>query len=87
MKTQEFFLKMISAIFFISTIVFLQVKNNNVAPVYIINLLISDVIQFCCMIIEVAELEDLKIYEISYYFYYVGVAASVCFMVCIALER
>ncbi|XP_044228181.1 G-protein coupled receptor 4-like isoform X2 [Thunnus albacares] len=65
----------------------LKVQNNNVAPIYIINLLISDIIQFCCMIVEVAKPEDGKIDEIFFYIYYHSVLASVGFMVCIALER
>ncbi|XP_067466925.1 G-protein coupled receptor 4-like [Thunnus thynnus] len=64
-----------------------QVQNNNVAPIYIINLLISDIIQLCYMIVLVAKPEDLKIYEIFFYIYCFGVLASVGFMVCIALER
>ncbi|XP_067466953.1 ovarian cancer G-protein coupled receptor 1-like [Thunnus thynnus] len=64
-----------------------QVQNNNVAPIYIINLLISDIFQFCCMIVKKTKPEDLKIYRIFYYIYCFGVLASVGFMVCIALER
>ncbi|XP_044229250.1 G-protein coupled receptor 4-like [Thunnus albacares] len=64
-----------------------QVQNNNVAPIYIINLLISDIIQFCCVIVKKAKPEDLKIYRIFYYIYCFGVLASIGFMVCIALER
>ncbi|XP_042290126.1 G-protein coupled receptor 4-like [Thunnus maccoyii] len=63
-----------------------QVQNNNVAPIFIINLLISDIIQFCYMIVLVAK-PDLKIYEILFYIYYYSVLASVGFMVCVALER
>ncbi|XP_042288695.1 G-protein coupled receptor 4-like isoform X2 [Thunnus maccoyii] len=63
-----------------------QVQNNNVAPIYIINLFISDIIQFCCMIVLVAK-PDGKIYEIFFYINFFGVVASVGFMVCIALER
>ncbi|XP_067466955.1 ovarian cancer G-protein coupled receptor 1-like isoform X1 [Thunnus thynnus] len=63
-----------------------QVQNNNVAPIFIINLLISDIFQFCYMIIEVAK-PDWKIDEIFFYIYYYSVLASVGFMVCIALER
>ncbi|XP_042290131.1 G-protein coupled receptor 4-like, partial [Thunnus maccoyii] len=65
---------------------YFQVQNNNVAPIYIINLLISDIIQFCYMIVEVAE-PDWKIYVIFLYIYDFGLMASVGFMVCIALER
>ena len=78
--------KMFPAAFFISTIVFLQVQNNNVAPIFIINLLISDIIQFCYMIVLVAK-PDWKIDEIFFYIYYHSVLASVGFMVCVALER
>ncbi|XP_044228004.1 G-protein coupled receptor 4-like [Thunnus albacares] len=63
-----------------------QVQNNNVAPIYIINLFISDIIQFCCMIVLVAK-PDGKIYVIFFYINFFGVMASVGFMVCIALER
>ncbi|XP_067466961.1 mas-related G-protein coupled receptor member B1-like isoform X2 [Thunnus thynnus] len=65
----------------------LKVQNNNVAPIYIINLLISDIIQFCCVIVKKAKPVDLKIYRIFYYIYCFGVLASIGFMVCIALER
>ncbi|XP_042290130.1 G-protein coupled receptor 4-like [Thunnus maccoyii] len=64
-----------------------QVQNNNVAPIFIINLLISDIIQFCYMIIKVTEPVDLKIYRIFFYIYCFGLVTSVGFMVCIALER
>ncbi|XP_044228185.1 mas-related G-protein coupled receptor member B1-like [Thunnus albacares] len=64
----------------------LKVQNNNVAPIFIINLLISDIIQLCCMIVEVAK-PDWKNEEIFFYIYCFGVLASVGFMVCIALER
>ncbi|XP_044229424.1 G-protein coupled receptor 4-like [Thunnus albacares] len=64
----------------------LKVQNNNVAPIFIINLLISDIIQFCYMIVLVAK-PDGKIYEIFCYIYYYSVMASVGFMVCVALER
>ncbi|XP_073337566.1 uncharacterized protein [Pagrus major] len=67
--------------------VYSLVRNDHVAPIYIINLLISDVIQLCCMIVDVAPLEDWKIYNITFIIYYFAVIASVGFMVCIALER
>ncbi|XP_067466967.1 ovarian cancer G-protein coupled receptor 1-like [Thunnus thynnus] len=63
-----------------------QVQNSNVAPIFIINLLISDIIQFCCMIVLVAK-PDWKIDEIFFYIYYYCVLASVGFMVCVAVER
>ncbi|XP_067466959.1 mas-related G-protein coupled receptor member A4-like [Thunnus thynnus] len=64
----------------------LKVQNNNVAPIFIINLLISDIIQFCCMIVLVAK-PDWKIFVIFFYIHLFSVLVSVGFMVCIALER
>uniref|UniRef100_A0A4W6C1J5 G-protein coupled receptors family 1 profile domain-containing protein n=1 Tax=Lates calcarifer TaxID=8187 RepID=A0A4W6C1J5_LATCA len=61
--------------------------NDHVAPIYIINLLISDLIQFCCMIVEVTKPENLTIREIFIFLYYFGLMASVGFMACVALER
>ncbi|XP_059215311.1 G-protein coupled receptor 4-like [Centropristis striata] len=63
------------------------VQKDHVAPIYVINLLISDLIQVFCMVVWVAQPEDIDIYGYVYYVYYFGVVASVCFMVCIALER
>ncbi|XP_044229230.1 ovarian cancer G-protein coupled receptor 1-like, partial [Thunnus albacares] len=63
-----------------------QVQSNNVAPIFIINLLISDIFQFCYMIVGVAKPEDL-IVVIFLIIYCFGLMVSVGFMVCIALER
>ncbi|XP_036980668.1 G-protein coupled receptor 4-like [Acanthopagrus latus] len=63
------------------------VRKNHVAPIYVINLLISDLIQLCCLIIWVAEEGGSIIYEIGSSLYDVGLMASVGFMVCVALER
>ncbi|XP_067466725.1 ovarian cancer G-protein coupled receptor 1-like [Thunnus thynnus] len=63
-----------------------QVKNDHVAPIYIINLLISDIFQFCCMIVKVAK-PDWKIYRIFSDIHLIGLLVSIGFMVCIALER
>ncbi|XP_059188096.1 G-protein coupled receptor 4-like [Centropristis striata] len=71
------------------------VKNGEVAPIYVINLLISDIIQFCCFIVEVAQPKNTykyfseygEIMDVFYYIYDYSVLASVGFMVCIALER
>nr|XP_046258166.1 mas-related G-protein coupled receptor member B4-like isoform X1 [Scatophagus argus]XP_046258167.1 mas-related G-protein coupled receptor member B4-like isoform X1 [Scatophagus argus] len=65
--------------------VFSLVRNNHVAPIYVINLLISDLIQFCCMIVKVSACEGRTFDTALVYFF--GLVASVCFMVCIALER
>ncbi|XP_028279521.1 G-protein coupled receptor 4-like [Parambassis ranga] len=67
--------------------VYFTVRKDNIAPIYVINLFISDLIQLCSMIVWVAEPKDWKIYEIFFYIYYLGVMASVGFMVCVALER
>ncbi|XP_045921180.1 ovarian cancer G-protein coupled receptor 1-like [Micropterus dolomieu] len=64
-----------------------MVRSDHVAPIYLINLLITDLLQLCFMIVEVAQPEDWKISEIFFYFYLVVLVASVNFMVCIALER
>ncbi|XP_027131694.1 G-protein coupled receptor 4-like [Larimichthys crocea] len=63
-----------------------QVRNGQVAPIYVINLLISDIIQFCCMIAwnAPAEVLNSKIVNTIYDF---SLMASVGFMVCVALER
>ncbi|XP_034538010.1 G-protein coupled receptor 4-like [Notolabrus celidotus] len=63
------------------------VRKDHVAPIYVINLLISDLIQFCCMIaLESQHIHGIA-YEIVYYFYCCGLVASVCFMMCVSLER
>ncbi|XP_041658817.1 mas-related G-protein coupled receptor member X2-like [Cheilinus undulatus] len=64
-----------------------KVKNGHVAPIYIINLLISDLIQFCCIIALETEPEEEKIILILSCVYDCGLFSSVCFMVCISLER
>ncbi|XP_059214974.1 G-protein coupled receptor 4-like [Centropristis striata] len=74
---------------------FSLVRNGEVAPIYVINLLISDLIQFCCMIAEVAQPTDVYLFNSDYweifdafsYIYDYNLVVSVGFMVCIALER
>ncbi|XP_039640218.1 G-protein coupled receptor 4-like [Perca fluviatilis] len=63
------------------------VRKDHVAPIYVINLLISDLIQFCCMIGWLAKPENWNKTSIVYSIYYSSLMASVGFMVCIALER
>ncbi|XP_078016929.1 G-protein coupled receptor 4-like [Epinephelus lanceolatus] len=63
-----------------------QVRNDHVAPIYIINLLISDIIQFCCMIVAVAKPEK-GVIDIFKNLHRYCLGASVGFMVCVALER
>ncbi|XP_041866842.1 G-protein coupled receptor 4-like [Melanotaenia boesemani] len=58
-------------------------QKDHVAPVYIINLLVSDLVQLCCMTAwKAGEFHDIIIYV-----YYYGLMASAGFMVCISLER
>ncbi|XP_029007065.1 mas-related G-protein coupled receptor member X1-like [Betta splendens] len=61
------------------------VKKDNVAPIFVINLLVSDIIQLCGMILLLTG--DGIASLISYIVYYIGMLASVGFMLCIALER
>ncbi|XP_035987317.1 G-protein coupled receptor 4-like [Fundulus heteroclitus] len=61
--------------------VFLQVKKNQCCPIFVINLLFSDVIQFC------GRITLNKGYFIGYVIFNFGLFASVGFMVCISLER
>ncbi|XP_029006392.3 proto-oncogene Mas-like, partial [Betta splendens] len=63
----------------------LQVKKDNVAPIFVINLLVSDVIQLCALIVMLKG--NTFAYHVSYTMYTIGVLASVGFMLCIALER
>ncbi|XP_034722441.1 mas-related G-protein coupled receptor member A4-like [Etheostoma cragini] len=63
------------------------VRSDHVVPIYVINLLVSDLIQLCCMICDVVHpyLPMEKIVYVSVYNY--SLMTSVGFMVCIALER
>ncbi|XP_027131670.1 G-protein coupled receptor 4-like [Larimichthys crocea] len=64
------------------------VRNDHVAPIYVINLLITDLIQLCCLIVKVASLKNWTMGNgIVYLFHRFAVAASIFFMVCVALER
>ncbi|XP_034538242.1 G-protein coupled receptor 4-like [Notolabrus celidotus] len=59
------------------------VRQGQVAPIYVINLLISDIVQLCCMIVLVSNPET----PMTLYVYFSGLLSSVGFMVCISLER
>ncbi|KAM6997232.1 G-protein coupled receptor 4-like [Tautogolabrus adspersus] len=61
------------------------VRKDHVAPIYVINLLISDLIQFCCMIIQETGQDQTRI--IISYIYDCVLLTSVFFMVCVSLER
>ncbi|XP_071389796.1 G-protein coupled receptor 4-like [Centroberyx affinis] len=63
------------------------VRGSQVAPIYVINLLVSDLIQICCMVVREAASWEETTYVFSYVFYSIGITASVGFMVCVALER
>uniref|UniRef100_A0A671X425 Mas-related G-protein coupled receptor member X1-like n=1 Tax=Sparus aurata TaxID=8175 RepID=A0A671X425_SPAAU len=62
------------------------VRKDHVVPIYVINLLISDLIQFCCMIPLETKFDEMMT-EIVFHIYLISVIVSICFMVCIALER
>ncbi|XP_038586203.1 G-protein coupled receptor 4-like isoform X1 [Micropterus salmoides] len=64
-----------------------MVRRDHVAPIYVINFLITDVLQFCCMIVQVAPNVDEKISDIFLLIYPSSLIVSINFMVCIALER
>uniref|UniRef100_A0A3Q3KST8 G-protein coupled receptors family 1 profile domain-containing protein n=1 Tax=Labrus bergylta TaxID=56723 RepID=A0A3Q3KST8_9LABR len=61
------------------------VRKDHVAPIYVINLLISDVIQVCCLLIQ--EIIQNQTHAIVDYIYSSGLLTSVCFMVCVSLQR
>ncbi|XP_030298096.1 mas-related G-protein coupled receptor member A6-like [Sparus aurata] len=62
------------------------VRKDHVVPIYVINLLISDLIQHCCMILLMTG-RDLLLSVIALCIFVISVMVSICFMVCIALER
>ncbi|XP_062286467.1 G-protein coupled receptor 4-like isoform X2 [Scomber scombrus] len=62
------------------------VRHNHIAPIYVINLLISDLIQLCCMATMLGK-PKLDWVNIIVSIHLIGVMASVGFMVCISLER
>ncbi|XP_043992172.1 mas-related G-protein coupled receptor member B1-like [Gambusia affinis] len=63
--------------------VFFQVKNGQDAPVYVINLLVSDIIQFCSRIFVYFDYFSLIPILITFY----ALLVSVGFMMCISCER
>ncbi|XP_045921152.1 G-protein coupled receptor 4-like [Micropterus dolomieu] len=64
-----------------------MVRSDHVAPIYVINLLVTDVLQLCYMIADVAQPVNGKIHKIFTCIYQSALIASVYFMVCVALER
>ncbi|CAJ1067837.1 G-protein coupled receptor 4-like [Xyrichtys novacula] len=67
--------------------VYFMVQSDHVAPIYIINLLIADLIQLCCMISWETPSVGRYDKEISSEVHQTAVLASVGFMVAIAMER
>ncbi|KAK2824595.1 hypothetical protein Q5P01_021770 [Channa striata] len=63
------------------------VRDNHVAPVYVINLLMSDLIQIFCFVVLVAQRRESWFLIVSKCIYYISVLVSVGFMLCIAVER
>lgn len=59
----------------------LQVRKDNVAPIYVVNLLISDLLLLCSMIIR-----ETRLVRVPYIFQF-ALMVSVGFMVSVALER
>uniref|UniRef100_A0A671YHK4 G-protein coupled receptors family 1 profile domain-containing protein n=1 Tax=Sparus aurata TaxID=8175 RepID=A0A671YHK4_SPAAU len=64
---------------------YLLVRNDHVAPIYVINLLITDLIQLCYMIVWLTRDKNLLVTVIFIGIYDHCIGASVCFMVCIIL--
>ncbi|KAK2824596.1 hypothetical protein Q5P01_021771 [Channa striata] len=63
-----------------------QVQKDHVVPIYFINLLVSDLIQLCCMIVFVTAKYS-HIFHRAYDIFTYSLMASVYFMLCIALDR
>ncbi|XP_030298097.1 G-protein coupled receptor 4-like [Sparus aurata] len=62
------------------------VRKDHVVPIYVINLLISDLIQLCCLILLMTGSGDMMLTILSF-IHVICLMVSVGFMVCIALER
>ncbi|XP_074550181.1 G-protein coupled receptor 4-like [Halichoeres trimaculatus] len=63
------------------------IRKDHVAPIYIINLLITDLLQLCCMIVFESTPTDTVFFLIVYFIYKCLLVTSVGFMVCVSLER
>ncbi|XP_043992834.1 G-protein coupled receptor 4-like [Gambusia affinis] len=63
--------------------VYCLIQKDHSAPVYVINLFISDLIQLCCL----AAWKAGELHDIIGYSYIFALISSVGFMVCISLER
>ncbi|XP_033181459.1 G-protein coupled receptor 4-like [Mastacembelus armatus] len=66
------------------------VRDDHVAPIFVINLLIADLLQICCInqkmtiTFFILDIESWLLLDTLYYFF---LMASVGFMMCVALER
>ncbi|KAK2824663.1 hypothetical protein Q5P01_021838 [Channa striata] len=63
------------------------VRHDHVAPIYVINLLISDLIQLCCMVIWVTKIKAQQLNNVTCFVYIFSLLTSVGLMVCVSLER
>ncbi|XP_030298220.1 proteinase-activated receptor 2-like [Sparus aurata] len=62
------------------------VRKDHVVPIYVINLLISDLIQYCCLILLMTGSDHMMLLFV-FYIYCSSLNVRVGFMVCISLER
>ncbi|XP_067093184.1 G-protein coupled receptor 4-like [Osmerus mordax] len=73
----------IPVIFLAIYLLYCLISANHIAPIFIINLLISDLLQMCVIPVMFQGCCHYVVWVMNYY----RLTASVCFMVCIALER
>lgn len=66
---------------------FSLMKTDHVAPVYVINLLLSDLLQICTKPIALSMAPAGFIFEVLIFFYSSSLLACIGFMMCIAGER
>ncbi|XP_063050291.1 G-protein coupled receptor 4-like [Engraulis encrasicolus] len=64
-----------------------MIKSDHVVPVYVINLLISDVLKMCGRPVVLSMAPSGWVYELVAFLYCSGMHASISFMLCIAGER
>ncbi|KAM3606733.1 uncharacterized protein V6R79_022291 [Siganus canaliculatus] len=67
--------------------VYSLIRNDHTAPIYVINLLVSDVIQLCCLIVFLVRPEEYEQRGVTFFIYNFGLIVSIFFMMCISLER
>ncbi|XP_030296648.1 C-C chemokine receptor type 2-like [Sparus aurata] len=66
---------------------YLLVRDGHVTPIYVINLLITDLIQLCSMIAWLTRDKNQTAYNYCFKTYKHCMGVSVGFMVCVAMER